>query len=114
MWKASTRLAVGLLVLALCVPRDGVAADRPFAAGTLIIPMDLSYQSRGMFQAYGLIYQLMKQGVHVHWVIDPNKTWHTAPCDTMANQCAWDCAIEGSGIKCPYPTASAAATVTTK
>ena len=90
------------------------AADRQFPAGSLIIPMDLSYQSRGMFQAYGLIYQLMKQGVHVHWVIDPNKTWHAAPCNTATDLCAWDCGIEGSGVKCTYPTASPDFTATTK
>ena len=81
-------------------------ADRTFAPGSLIIPMDLSYQGTGMFQAYGLIYQLLRQGVHVYWMIDPDKTWHAAPCNTPGDLCAWDCAIEGSGVKCPYPTAS--------
>ena len=57
-----------------------------------------------MFQAYGLLFQLLKQGVPVDWVIDPDKTWHDAPCDTAGDDCAWDCAIEGSGTKCPYPT----------
>jgi uncharacterized protein (TIGR03382 family) len=104
-------LSVGLLALA---PQTANAGSQTFAAGSLIIPMDLSYQSTGMFQAYGLIYQLLKQGVHVNWVIDPAKTWHAAPCNTAGNLCAWDCAIEGSGVKCPYPTASPDITVTTK
>lgn len=77
-----------------------------FGAGSLIIPMDLSYQATGMFQAYGLLYQLLRQDVRVHWVIEPNKTWHAARCDTPGDLCAWDCGIEGSGVKCPYPTAS--------
>jgi hypothetical protein len=77
-----------------------------FASQALIIPMDLSYQSTGMFQAYGLVYQLLAHGIHVHWVIDPNKMFHPAACDTAADQCAWDCAIAGSGVKCPYPTSS--------
>lgn len=88
------------------------AADRNFPAGSLIIPMDLPYQSKGMFQAYGLIYQLARHGIHVHWVIDPNKTYHAAPCDTANDQCAWDCAVEGTG-KCTYPTASPDFTATT-
>ena len=114
MLKATTRFAVCLIALALSVPRDVAAADRQFPSGSLIIPMDLSYQSRGMFQAYGLIYQLMKHGVHVHWVIDPNKTWHAAACNTQGDLCAWDCGVEGSGVKCAYPTASPDFTATTK
>jgi MYXO-CTERM domain-containing protein len=102
---------VALLGLAMNT-REAGAADRTFQPGSLIIPMDLSYQSTGMFQAYGLIYQLLGQGVHVHWVIDPNKTYHAAACNTPGDLCAWDCAIEGSGAKCPYPTASPDVTVT--
>jgi hypothetical protein len=79
---------------------------RSFAEGSLIIPMDLAYQDRGMLQAYGLVFQLLRQGVPVYWVIDPDKTWHDAACDTAGDECTWDCAIEGSGVRCPYPTAS--------
>jgi hypothetical protein len=110
---SSTLVLVAALALG-AFTRPAGAANRTFDAGSLIIPMDLSYQSRGMFQAYGLIYQLLKQGVHVHWVIDPNKTWHAAPCNTAGDECAWDCALEGSGVKCAYPTASPDATATTK
>ena len=85
-----------------------------FAPGSLIIPMDLSYQSTGMFQAYGLIYQLLRQNVNVMWVIDPGKTWHTAACNTPGNLCTWDCNVEGSGVKCAYPTASPDFIATTK
>ncbi len=46
--------------------------------------MDLSYQSTGMFQAYGLVYQLLAHGVHVYWIIDPNKTWRPATGPTSA------------------------------
>lgn len=104
---------VAFLSLAMHVRAAG-AADRTFQPGSLIIPMDLSYQSTGMFQAYGLIYQLLRQGVHVDWMIAPNKTYHAAACDTPGDLCTWDCAIEGSGVKCPYPTATPDITVTTK
>jgi hypothetical protein len=87
-------------------PPAASAADRTFPSGSLIIPMDLSYQSRGMLQSYGLIFQLLKHDVTVHWVIDPNKTWHAAACNTAGDLCAWDCGVEGSGVKCTYPTAS--------
>lgn len=87
---------------------------RGFPASSLIIPMDLSYQSVGMFQAYGLVYQLLRGGVHVYWVIDPTKTYHAAACNTPGDLCTWDCGIEGSGAKCEYPTASPDVTATTK
>jgi hypothetical protein len=90
------------------------ASGPSFTAGSLIIPMDLSYQSRGMFQAYGLIYQLLRQNVRVYWLIDPAKTWHAAPCNTPGDTCAWDCEIEGSGVKCAYPSASPDLFATTK
>jgi MYXO-CTERM domain-containing protein len=82
------------------------AQERSFASGSLIIPMDLSYQSDGMYQAYGLLYELLRQGVPVSWVIEPDKTWHHAPCDTAGDECSWDCDEQGSGSKCNYPTAS--------
>jgi hypothetical protein len=94
----------------VCIP-NGTGPD--LAAGSLIIPMDLSYQTTGMFQAYGLIYQLLAHGIRVHWLIDPSKTWHAAPCNTAGDECAWDCAVEGSGVKCAYPTASPDFYVTT-
>lgn len=82
----------------------GVVHD--FPKGSLIIPMDLSYQSTGMFQAYGLVYQLLHSGLQVYWVIDPNKTYHAAACNTPGDLCTWDCGVEGSGAKCTYPTSS--------
>jgi MYXO-CTERM domain-containing protein len=88
------------------VPLPARADARSFEAGSLIVPMDLAYQDRGLLQAYGLVFQLLRQGVRVSWVIDPAKTWHAAPCDTPGDECAWDCAEEGTGEKCSYPTAS--------
>jgi hypothetical protein len=74
-------------------------------SGSLIIPMDLSYQATGMFQAYGLLYQLLRQDVDVMWMIDPSKTWSATP--------SGDCGIAGSG-PCAYPTATPDFTVKTK
>src|SRR5689334_3659875 len=99
----SIRVLAVLVLLSLARPAS--AESRNFPTGSLIIPMDLSYQDRGMFQAYGLLFQLLRQGVPVAWVIEPTKTWHAAPCNTAGDLCAWDCAAEGSG-KCTYPTAS--------
>lgn len=51
-----------------------------FAAGTLIIPMDTTYQNNasaakpnGMITAYGLVYKLLANGIPVKWSILPNK-----------------------------------------
>jgi len=107
-------LALALTVIAAVAPRAAHAADRTFPAGSLIIPMDLSYQAEGNLQAYGLLYQLLRQGVSVYWIIDPNKTYHPSACNTPGDLCAWDCDVEGSGVKCPYPTASPDVTATTK
>jgi hypothetical protein len=93
-------------------PGDGTG-PRTFGAQSLVIPMDLSYQATGMFQAYGLVYQLLVNHIHVYWIIDPNKTYHAAACDTPGDECAWDCEVEGSGVKCAFPTASPDVTVTT-
>ena len=100
-------LSAALLAGLLALPAPASAGyARTFEAGSLVIPMDLAYQDSGMFQAYGLVYHLLREGVTVYWVIDEAKTWHDAPCDTPGDECAWDCAEEGSGIKCEYPTAS--------
>src|SRR5688572_10859753 len=112
--RSPYRLSVVSVLLALASTSSVHAADRTFPPGSLIIPMDLSYQSRGLFQSYGLIYQLLKHDVTVHWVIDPNKTWHAAPCNTPGDLCSWDCGVEGSGVKCTYPTATPDFTATTK
>lgn len=102
---ATTTVLVLWLCLALAIP-PARADVRTFDTGSLIIPMDLSYQDQGLFQAYGLVFQLLRQGVRVYWVIDPAKTWHHGDCDTPGDLCAWDCEEEGSGVKCGYPTAS--------
>jgi MYXO-CTERM domain-containing protein len=93
-------------LLASASPSARAGYEKTFLEGSLIIPMDLAYQDHGLLQAYGLVFQLLRQGVRVYWVIDPDKTWHAAACDTVGDECDWDCVDEGSNEKCPYPTAS--------
>src|ERR1700733_15057794 len=78
------------------MPGDGGdgTGPRAFAPNSLIIPMDLTYQAPGMFQAYGLFYQLLAHGIHVYWLIDPNKTFHADACNDAADPCAWDCDVD--------------------
>lgn len=46
-----------------------------FGVNTLIIPMDTTYQNAGMFKAYGLVYELLSNGIPVKWAIQPGKTF---------------------------------------
>ncbi|MCY1061904.1 DUF11 domain-containing protein [Nannocystis sp. SCPEA4] len=66
-----SRLMVAV-TLALA-PLPASAAD--FAAGSLVIPMDTDYQDMGMLRAYGLVYELLRQGVPVHWAIKAGKAF---------------------------------------
>jgi MYXO-CTERM domain-containing protein len=99
-------LGAALFASSTLASSAATASNRHFEAGSLIIPTDNAYQGAGIYQAYGLLYQLLKQGVTVYWVIAEDKVWHHAPCNTVGDECDWDCAEEGSGVKCPYPTAS--------
>ena len=44
-----------------------------FEAGSYIIPMDTDYQDVGMLRAYGLVFELLRNGVPVRWVIREGK-----------------------------------------
>ncbi len=62
------------------------ARGRTFEAGSLIIPMDLTYQDTGMLQAFGLVAMLVRHGVPVHRVIAAGKLrigWH-ADCAAVS------------------------------
>ncbi|MBX7081910.1 MAG: DUF11 domain-containing protein [Nannocystaceae bacterium] len=52
---------------------SSIAAADDFAAGSLIIPMDTTWQDAGMLRAYGLVYELLRQGVPVRWAIRSDK-----------------------------------------
>ncbi len=85
---------------------------RVFAAGTIIVPMDRCHQvinvfgphddagspywcgnpvsgaDDGMFEAYGLVYRLMQNGIPVYWLVNPNKDppWLTESDDTYTDR----------------------------
>lgn len=52
---------------------SAVANAETFASGSVIIPMDTTYQDMGMLKAYGLVYALLKADVPVNWVIKKGK-----------------------------------------
>jgi len=49
------------------------ASAEEFAPGTLIIPMDTTYQDHGMLRAFGLVYKLLSNNIPVRWVIRAGK-----------------------------------------
>ena len=66
------RLGVGVLVAVMVLWSEGARADT-FAAGSLIVPMDTTYQDNGMLKAFGLVYELLRNDVPVQWVIRRGK-----------------------------------------
>ncbi|MBC7976271.1 MAG: tandem-95 repeat protein, partial [Myxococcales bacterium] len=72
--------------LAGCVPGEAEPAEPPeatsearsaltatFAAGSIIIPLDTTFQDSGALRIYGLVYRLLANNVPVHWAINPAK-----------------------------------------
>jgi uncharacterized repeat protein (TIGR01451 family) len=66
-----TRDTLALAAMIALTPTVAVADD--FASGSLIVPMDTTHQDMGMLEAYGLVYELLRQGVPVRWVIKAGK-----------------------------------------
>ena len=65
-------LTAALVAMATAVlPR--VADADEFEAGSYVIPMDLDYQDAGMLRAYGLVYDLLRAGIPIRWVIREGK-----------------------------------------
>jgi len=84
--SGSLRALLSLLLLVLfsaCVRGDeprtetlGTHHDaviRSFAVGSLVIPMDNTYQNNGTLKAFGLVYRLLSNGIPVHWTIQTGK-----------------------------------------
>jgi uncharacterized protein (TIGR03382 family)/uncharacterized repeat protein (TIGR01451 family) len=54
-------------------PRGSARLSQSFAVGSLIIPMDTTYQDNGTLKAFGLVNELLKAGVPVQWVSQTGK-----------------------------------------
>jgi uncharacterized repeat protein (TIGR01451 family) len=70
--RMTSRTSLALTATIALTP--AIAAADDFAAGSLIVPMDTTYQDMGMLEAYGLVYELLRQNVPVRWVIKIGKT----------------------------------------
>jgi MYXO-CTERM domain-containing protein len=69
------RSSIAWLVGTLALGLPSLALAQDFEAGALIIPMDIAYQDMGMFEAFGLVYELLRNDVPVAWVIEADKTF---------------------------------------
>jgi uncharacterized repeat protein (TIGR01451 family) len=77
------RSIIGCLVAAIVFSSSVAQADM-FAQGSLIVPMDTTYQDNGMLKAFGLVYDLLRNGVPVQWVIREDKAHLGADFTTTA------------------------------
>ncbi|MFO7565133.1 MAG: hypothetical protein R6X02_20975 [Enhygromyxa sp.] len=71
--RPSLRVLAAAGVCAGTLGYSPLAAADPFAAGSLIIPMDTDYQDMGMLRAFGLVYELLHNDVPVRWAIRGDK-----------------------------------------
>ncbi len=93
---------ITVLLLTTLAPRPARAdALQP---GSLIIPMDLTYQDHGMLQAYGLVYQLLRHGIPVHWAIHWYKAQCVEPESAAPEDCWWACDEWLESEPCPFPS----------
>lgn len=69
-------VVLAAMIVGLALAGPAAAAMTTFFTGSLIIPMDTGTagQNNGMLSAYGLVYQLLRNGVPVAWVINSAKS----------------------------------------
>ncbi len=75
------------------------AAGTTFAKGAIIIPMDNTYQGKGILKAYGLLYKLLLADVPVHWVIKVKKKVTDADFKVAATDLKTSAAIPSHGYR---------------
>jgi hypothetical protein len=85
---------------------SGEATNKTFPAGSYIIPMDSVYQPSadgGIFEAYGLVFDLLQNGATVYWMIDEAKTSIDAPDITILNTTTTPVVSGFTGTTLPAP-----------
>lgn len=95
MLKRTTYLLI-LMILALS---GSPALSDDFVAGSLIIPMDTDYQDNGMLRAYGLVYELLLNGVPVKWTIRQGKNCQSADFTADAEDLQTSAVIAAHGYR---------------
>lgn len=72
---------------------------RTFAAGSLIVPMDTTYQDAGMLKAFGLVHLLLRSGIPVSWTIKPGKAFQAADFTASAVDTSTAAVINAHGYR---------------
>jgi uncharacterized repeat protein (TIGR01451 family)/MYXO-CTERM domain-containing protein len=70
-----------------------------FGPGTLIIPMDTTYQDAGMLKAYGLVYELLRNDIPVRWAIRKGKQYGGTDFTASATPYPSGPAVTGYGYR---------------
>jgi uncharacterized repeat protein (TIGR01451 family) len=91
--------SLALLAAAALTASSGHARADSFPAGSLIVPMDTDYQDDGIFKAYGLVYELLRNGVPVRWVIRSGKAFGDLDFTASAIDHATSVAITSHGYR---------------
>jgi hypothetical protein len=105
MLRLNKIVALFLVAMAFAAP-SGEATNKTFPAGTYIIPMDSVYQPSaggGIFEAYGLVFDLLQNGATVYWMIDESKTSISAPDITILNTTTTPVVVGFTGTVIPAP-----------
>jgi len=95
--KGAAAFMITMLVAA--TGTRAIASDEDFAVGSLVIPMDTTYQDRGIFEAFGLVYALLRADVPVSWVIKRGKSQGDADFVVSAKDFATNAAIDDHGYR---------------
>jgi len=91
-------MAIAVAAMLLAVP-PASAGGKTYLADSLIIPMDTTYQNYGMFQAFGLVYDLLKSGVPVDWVVAPGKAYGAVDFTASATDVAGGASVTAHGYR---------------
>jgi hypothetical protein len=70
-----------------------------FPPGTLVIPMDVDYQDTGMLEAFGLVYELLRNDIAINWIILAGKGHGDVDFSASAEDLATGTAIEDHGYR---------------
>lgn len=85
--------------LAAAVLTSSIASAETFQSGSLIIPMDTTYQDLGMLKAYGLVYALLAKDVPVNWVIKKGKAAGASDFTASATDYKTSAAVTAHGYR---------------
>ena len=93
--KTLSAIVIGTTV---AIASTAAQADE-FESGSYIIPMDTDVQDEGILRAYGLVYELLRNGVPVRWVILEGKDFGDPDFTTSSTDVATGAAIAGHGYR---------------